>query len=532
MDARRERGGESDFQAATAFTSYENPVSTFDDVEEGKETYSYGVSGTQKGASRVVAFGRTEDINASSSSTSSMTLGPLGGSHTSSMVPRVSLTSGDSSGVGRDRGDIGQAADGAFAGQRSHSSRGGERETVPVDEDEQNARKGAAIAMREEGGEAEGGEEGADDDEEEEEELGLESSVYVFGQIVGGHGFGRAAVNCSWDVRCHESWRACMGVTRGVTFTSQSSADDDENALAVWSHPLDFQLATKSTRRWPQMTFCVRKIDPYSGSDTFAAYGVCTLPMTSGSHTLTVPCWRASDRSMLLGDELLRYHTSLTPELSDDTYIVDRSVFPSSAVHTVGYGSVVVTFHVVLKEIRFAAGMAMMQISDAMVDTRVKEWLVTAKKKREDRDKARRERMVSRMNKDAERGNAQNLASYAMATAKERRKESELSSGGTQAAASAARSSIQGAKLKKKIMIMTSPQALQSHIHMCTWRACDAHPLCVCARQLKSERICVYVCELNVEERQRRFERVKKSIQRIELARGGKTRRSEGSGDQ
>ena len=191
------------------------------------------------------------------------------------------------------------------------------------------------------------------------------------------------------------------------------------------------------------MTFCVRKVDPYSGSDTFAAYGMCTLPMTSGSHTLSVPCWRANDRSTLLSDELLRYHTNLTPELSDEAYIVDRSVFPSSALHTVGCGSVVVTFHVVLKEIRFAAGMAMMQISDAMVDTRVKEWLLPAKKKREDRDKARRERMVSRMNKDAERGNAQNLASYAMASAKERRRGDELSLVTSQTTTTT-RSSLQG----------------------------------------------------------------------------------------
>lgn len=178
--------------------------------------------------------------------------------------------------------------------------------------------------------------------------------------------------------------------------------------------------------------------------------------MTSGSHTVEVPCWRASDRSSLLNDEVMRFHTELTPELSNPDYIVDRSIFPSVAVHTVGYGSVVVQFHVVLKEIRFAAGLAMMQISDAMVDTRVKEWLVTAKKKREDRDKARRERMVSRMQKDAERGTAQNLASYALATAKERRRSSEMdapTAGGvhptlsrsTTHAGTASRTSLQGA---------------------------------------------------------------------------------------
>ena len=46
--------------------------------------------------------------------------------------------------------------------------------------------------------------------------------------------------------------------------------------------------------------------------------------MTSGSHAVEVPCWRASDRSSLLNDEVLRYHTGLTPELSDPRYILDR----------------------------------------------------------------------------------------------------------------------------------------------------------------------------------------------------------------
>ena len=125
-------------------------------------------------------------------------------------------------------------------------------------------------------------------------------------------------------------------------------------------------------------------------------------------------------------------------------------------------------------------------IDPAKADTRVKEWLVTAKKKREDRDKARRERMVSRMQKDAERGTAQNLASYALATAKERRRLSEADAaagGGAPSAAAAARAGAGGGG--------ASRSSLQ-------------------------------------EERQRRFERVQ---QRIELARGSRgRRRDEGAG--
>ena len=49
----------------------------------------------------------------------------------------------------------------------------------------------------------------------------LESSVYVFGQVVGGRGFGAGAINCSWEVKLQDTWRACMGFTSGVTFTSQ-----------------------------------------------------------------------------------------------------------------------------------------------------------------------------------------------------------------------------------------------------------------------------------------------------------------------
>ena len=158
----------------------------------------------------------------------------------------------------------------------------------------------------------------------------LESSVYVFGQVVGGRGFGGGAINCSWEVKFQDTWRACMGFTNGVTFTSEHQVrcsaclcppppelarcsldahrplfraktkhgtltrasdchpqkkktvaenftqDDDSDALCIWSHPLDFHLATKSTRGWPQMTFTVRKIDPRSGSDTFGAFAFPT----------------------------------------------------------------------------------------------------------------------------------------------------------------------------------------------------------------------------------------------------------------
>lgn len=414
----------------TAFTSFDNPVSAFVDDERDQDVAGGGGSGGGGvGEVRDVASGRAESVGAPSLSTSSSSQGPRGGVVEAGTV------------AGRGGGDTGRAGDDATlrargSGFGSSFGRSGTGMPTPADagattaDDEEHGPQGEAC--RDGDGEAE-----ADD------ELGLESSVYVFGQIVGGRGFGNASINCSWEVFCHDSWRACMGETRGVTFTSQSRGDD-EDALCVWSHPLDFQLATKSTRRWPQMTFRVRKIDAASGADTFAAYGMCALPMTSGPHSLTVPCWLANDRSTLLSDEMLRYHTSLTPELSNEAYIVDRGVFPSSALNTVGCGSVVVNFHVILKEIRFAAGMAIMQISDAMVDTRVKEWLVTAKKKREDRDKARRERMVSRMNKDAERGKAQNLASYAMATAKERHAPGPptLSAGAAQTTSS--RSSAQG----------------------------------------------------------------------------------------
>lgn len=178
--------------------------------------------------------------------------------------------------------------------------------------------------------------------------------------------------------------------------------------------------------------------------------------MTSGAHSIVVPCWRANDKASFLNDEVVRYHTSLSPELSDERYVVDRSLYPASSVYTIGNGEVQLDFHVVLQEIRFAAGMAMLQISDSMIDTRVKEWLVTAKKKREEREKARRERMVSRMNKDSERGIAQNLASYAMATVKDRRREIESTSVVRQDDSVASKTSLQG----KHVTCPFTPQIL------------------------------------------------------------------------
>ena len=55
---------------------------------------------------------------------------------------------------------------------------------------------------------------------DEYKNISLESSVYVFGQIVGGDDFGNGAFNCSWEVNCNDNWRIAMGFSKGVTFTS------------------------------------------------------------------------------------------------------------------------------------------------------------------------------------------------------------------------------------------------------------------------------------------------------------------------
>lgn len=61
------------------------------------------------------------------------------------------------------------------------------------------------------------------------------------------------------------------------------------------------------------------------GRDEFAGYGVAALPLTPGTHTLEVPCWRPNDHRVRDGDELFAMYTGLRPELVNEKFVHARS---------------------------------------------------------------------------------------------------------------------------------------------------------------------------------------------------------------
>jgi hypothetical protein len=69
------------------------------------------------------------------------------------------------------------------------------------------------------------------------------------------------------------------------------------------------------TQGWPKLVVKVFEHHDYIGSNTFLAYGICSIPTTSGTHMLQCTTWRANDRMTWLKDELSGFFTNRTTEL-------------------------------------------------------------------------------------------------------------------------------------------------------------------------------------------------------------------------
>ena len=69
------------------------------------------------------------------------------------------------------------------------------------------------------------------------------------------------------------------------------------------------------TQGWPRLVVKVYEHHDYVGTNTFLAYGICSIPSTPGTHTLQCTTWRANDRITWLKDELSGFFTSRTTEL-------------------------------------------------------------------------------------------------------------------------------------------------------------------------------------------------------------------------
>ena len=191
--------------SVTAFTSYDNPVSTF---ESGKLSYSIEQDALE-GGDHNAKVGKSVSSNAPSTSTRAIVSDTLKKSNT-----RTGQESTSNSRLGYNfRIDKSTDAMDDEIEERSDKLRIGFDAESDIIEDR-------AVGNEDEDGEDVDQGTLSGKSMEEFNNLSLESSLFIFGQIVGGIDFGKGAYNCSWEVSCSDNWRAATGITKGTTFTS------------------------------------------------------------------------------------------------------------------------------------------------------------------------------------------------------------------------------------------------------------------------------------------------------------------------
>lgn len=93
--------------------------------------------------------------------------------------------------------------------------------------------------------------------------------------------------------------------------------------------------------------FKIYERDPWTGSDTFSAYGMCCLPNTPGVHDLTAWCWRPLDNRNPRRAQRAYMHSfftglrpSVLPEVEDLAILRDSAAAMQMPIDTVGVGQV------------------------------------------------------------------------------------------------------------------------------------------------------------------------------------------------
>ena len=116
------------------------------------------------------------------------------------------------------------------------------------------------------------------------------TSVYVIGQVLGGHGFpnGNRGLHCHWELITTPNWSREQGLTKGHT-----QVDSPKDGVeAVWSHPVDVHYSvSERVQGWPKFRLTVYQEDMF-GRNEMVGYGFVHVPSEPGTHEIECACWR------------------------------------------------------------------------------------------------------------------------------------------------------------------------------------------------------------------------------------------------
>lgn len=114
------------------------------------------------------------------------------------------------------------------------------------------------------------------------------AELHIVGQLVEASGFDTSPnVFCKWSIEAGKDWERIEGLAQGQTQVDYPA----DGEVAVWQHPIDVHYSTRAAQGWPKLVIEVWHMDMYGRAD-LSGYGMCYIPTTAGTHSLSIATWR------------------------------------------------------------------------------------------------------------------------------------------------------------------------------------------------------------------------------------------------
>ncbi|XP_012276917.1 B9 domain-containing protein 2 [Orussus abietinus] len=113
------------------------------------------------------------------------------------------------------------------------------------------------------------------------------AELHIIGQISSAKYFQQPRLLCKWSFHTGSNWRVVSGITEGQT---QECCDFYTN-VPVWDHPIDIHYTTQTLQGSPKVLLQIFCRDNHSRV-LFIAYGVCSVPLSPGFHSLECHTWK------------------------------------------------------------------------------------------------------------------------------------------------------------------------------------------------------------------------------------------------
>ncbi|XP_066599531.1 B9 domain-containing protein 2 [Prorops nasuta] len=113
------------------------------------------------------------------------------------------------------------------------------------------------------------------------------AELHIIGQIASARNFKHSSLSCKWSFHAGNAWKVISGSEEGQT---QESCDLYKN-IPVWDHPIDIHYTTHSLQNSPKLLLQIFSRDNY-GRLLFHAYGVCSIPLSPGYHSVKCHTWK------------------------------------------------------------------------------------------------------------------------------------------------------------------------------------------------------------------------------------------------